>query len=62
MVAQWRPLEEPTTFISTFRTWRRALKLGDVDETPQTQVDIYGTKTYISSSSQVCVLIIINYL
>jgi tuftelin-interacting protein 11 len=58
MITQWHPLEEPTTFISTFRTWRRALKLNDVDGKPQTQVDVYGTKTFISPSSQVCVYLI----
>ena len=55
MVAQWRPLEEPTAFISTFRTWRRALKLGDMEEKSQMQVDVYGTQTFISPSSQVYV-------
>jgi hypothetical protein len=58
MVAQWHPLEEPTTFISTFRSWRRALKLSDVDEKPQTQVDVYGTKTIISPSSHMCVYLL----
>ncbi|KAF7983380.1 hypothetical protein HWV62_22381 [Athelia sp. TMB] len=53
MVAQWNPLEEPTAFISTFRNWRQALKLGDAEEKPQGQVDVYGTRTYISPASQV---------
>lgn len=55
MVAQWNPLEEPTAFISTFRNWRQALKLGDAEEKPQGQVDVYGTRTYISPASQVSV-------
>lgn len=58
MITQWNPLEEPTEFISTFRTWRRALKLNDVEEKPQTQVDVYGTKTFISPSSQVYVILV----
>lgn len=52
MVAQWNPLEDPTAFISTFRNWRQALKLGNTEEKPQTQVDVYGTRTIINPSSQ----------
>ncbi|KAF5315990.1 hypothetical protein D9758_018112 [Tetrapyrgos nigripes] len=44
MVAQWNPLEEPTTFISTFRNWRRALLINE-EKTPQMQVDVYGSQT-----------------
>lgn len=56
MVAQWNPLEDPSAFITTFRTWRRALKLNEIDVKPQAQVDVYGTKTYISPASQVCAI------
>ncbi|KAJ4492530.1 hypothetical protein C8R41DRAFT_867215 [Lentinula lateritia] len=46
IVAQWQPMEDPWVFISTFRNWRRALRFNVEDETlPETQVDIYGTKT-----------------
>lgn len=48
MVAEWNPLDEPNAFVTTFRTWKRALKLNEVDETSQSQLDVYGTKTYIS--------------
>ncbi|KAG6908973.1 hypothetical protein DXG01_002581 [Tephrocybe rancida] len=45
MVASWNPLEDPTAFVSTFRTWRRALRV-NTEETPvESQVDIYGTKS-----------------
>ncbi|KAG6832255.1 hypothetical protein H0H87_002151 [Tephrocybe sp. NHM501043] len=43
MVASWNPLEDPNAFVSTFRTWRRALRV-NTEETPvETQVDVYGT-------------------
>lgn len=46
MVTNWNPLEDPTAFVSTFRTWRRALRVNTADEKPpQTQVDVYGSKT-----------------
>ncbi|KAG6866595.1 hypothetical protein C0991_002083 [Blastosporella zonata] len=45
MVTSWDPLEDPTAFVSTFRTWRRALRV-NIEETPsESQVDIYGTKS-----------------
>lgn len=48
LVANWDPLEEPTAFISTFRSWRRALRVSSDEEKPlQTQVDVYGSKTTI---------------
>lgn len=42
MVAQWQPLENPSEFNGTFRTWRRALKLSDSQEQPLAQLDVYG--------------------
>lgn len=60
MVAQWKPLEDPTAFISTFRGWRRALKVNSSDEKPpQTQVDIYGSQT-VASSVDMCVTVYIT--
>ncbi|KAJ3918762.1 GC-rich sequence DNA-binding factor-like protein-domain-containing protein [Lentinula edodes] len=54
IVAQWQPMEDPRVFISTFRNWRRALRFNVEDETlPETQVDIYGTKTVVSSPVQI---------
>ena len=47
MAASWVPLEEPTFFLDTFRSWRRALKINDNETQPETQVDIYGTKTTV---------------
>jgi len=45
MVANWNPLEQPSLFLSTFRSWQRALKINDAEIPPQTQVDVYGTRT-----------------
>ncbi|TEB36634.1 TFP11-domain-containing protein [Coprinellus micaceus] len=47
MVANWNPLEDPSAFLSTFREWRRALKVS-TETQPTTQVDIYGARTTIS--------------
>ncbi|KAF8159556.1 GC-rich sequence DNA-binding factor-like protein-domain-containing protein [Crassisporium funariophilum] len=48
MVANWNPLEEPSLFLSTFRSWRQALKINEVEKPPQTQVDVYGSKTFVA--------------
>ncbi|TFK39878.1 GC-rich sequence DNA-binding factor-like protein-domain-containing protein [Crucibulum laeve] len=46
MVAIWSPLEDPSSFISTFRGWRRVLKVNNTEEKPpEMQIDVYGTKT-----------------
>ncbi|KAJ7463399.1 GC-rich sequence DNA-binding factor-like protein-domain-containing protein [Mycena galericulata] len=46
MVATWDPLEAPMVFLSTFRSWRRALRVNTTEEKPaQTQIDVYGSKT-----------------
>ncbi|KII85866.1 hypothetical protein PLICRDRAFT_115444 [Plicaturopsis crispa FD-325 SS-3] len=45
MVTQWHPLEDPTAFITLFRSWRRALKMNLVNEDIASQVDVYGSKT-----------------
>ncbi|KAF8074956.1 GC-rich sequence DNA-binding factor-like protein-domain-containing protein [Lyophyllum atratum] len=45
MVANWDPLEDPSAFVSTFRTWRRALRVNAVEKAPESQVDVYGSKT-----------------
>ncbi|KAG5635788.1 hypothetical protein H0H81_010131 [Sphagnurus paluster] len=45
MVINWNPLEDPTAFVSTFRTWRRALRVNTEEKAPESQVDIYGSKT-----------------
>jgi tuftelin-interacting protein 11 len=47
MATSWIPLEEPTFFLDTFRSWRRALKINDETIQPETQLDIYGTKTTV---------------
>ncbi|KAK0446791.1 GC-rich sequence DNA-binding factor-like protein-domain-containing protein [Armillaria borealis] len=44
MVSQWDPLQDPTFLISTFRSWRHALRVNSPPEKPQTQVDVYGTQ------------------
>lgn len=43
MVANWNPLEEPTFFLPTLRSWRRALKFNDEEAKPETSVDVYGS-------------------
>lgn len=46
MVASWNPLEDPTAFVPTFRTWRRALRVSTHEEKPSsTEVDVYGSQT-----------------
>lgn len=45
MVASWNPLEDPTAFVSTFRTWRRALRVNTEEVPSELQVDTYGSKT-----------------
>ncbi|KAJ7714737.1 GC-rich sequence DNA-binding factor-like protein-domain-containing protein [Mycena metata] len=46
MVATWDPLDAPMVFLTTFRSWRRALRVNVAEEKPAvTQVDIYGSKT-----------------
>lgn len=42
IVAQWNPLRDPSTLVSTFRNWKQALKVNIVEEPPQMQVDVYG--------------------
>ncbi len=45
MTMDWNPLEDPTRFLTTFRSWRRALKINNEDPPPKAEVDIYGSKT-----------------
>ena len=45
LVANWNPLEQPSSFLSTFRLWQRALKINNVEIPSRTQVDVYGTQT-----------------
>jgi tuftelin-interacting protein 11 len=44
MVAKWDPLEDPALFLTTFRSWRRALKISE-EEPSDSQIDLYGSKT-----------------
>jgi tuftelin-interacting protein 11 len=47
MLSQWKPLEEPDKLLSTFRLWRRALKLADHEERPpDTQVGFLGGSAF----------------
>lgn len=48
LVANWNPLEQPSLFLSTFRSWQRALKINDVKIPSRTQVDVYGTQTTVT--------------
>ncbi|KAH9944970.1 TFP11-domain-containing protein [Epithele typhae] len=49
MLNQWKPLEEPTAFTSNFRLWRRALKMGGLNEAAPNQVQVYGNSTIVST-------------
>jgi tuftelin-interacting protein 11 len=47
MLSQWKPLEEPDKLLSTFRLWRRALKLADHEERPpDTRVGFLGGSAF----------------
>ncbi|KAG2136164.1 TFP11-domain-containing protein [Suillus cothurnatus] len=45
IVTQWNPLRDPPGLITTFRTWKQALKVNSVDKPPNSQIDIYGART-----------------
>ncbi|KAF8906195.1 GC-rich sequence DNA-binding factor-like protein-domain-containing protein [Gymnopilus junonius] len=49
MVANWNPLEDPSLFLPTLRSWRRALKINDEEPKVNTSVDVYGTVTTVTS-------------
>ncbi|KAI0675861.1 GC-rich sequence DNA-binding factor-like protein-domain-containing protein [Trametes maxima] len=51
MLASWQPLQNPTAFISNFRSWRRALKMATSEERPPNQVQVYGSSTVISAQT-----------
>ncbi|KAH9172952.1 TFP11-domain-containing protein [Lactarius sanguifluus] len=47
MLSRWDPLEEPTLLLSTFRLWRRALRIADREERPpDTRVGLFGGATF----------------
>ncbi|KAL0571701.1 hypothetical protein V5O48_010262 [Marasmius crinis-equi] len=54
-VAQWKPLEDPTAFMQTFRNWRRGLRVNSAEKPPELQVDRYGTTTVSTASPQMYV-------
>lgn len=45
MVTAWDPLKDPTGLISTFRGWRRALKVNHEEHVPQNQMSVYISET-----------------
>ena len=45
MVTAWDPLKDPTGLISTFRGWRRALKVNHEEHVPQNQMSVYASET-----------------
>ena len=45
IIAQWNPLQDPSGLVTTFRTWKQALKVNTDDDTPETRVYIYGACT-----------------
>ncbi|KAJ3721075.1 GC-rich sequence DNA-binding factor-like protein-domain-containing protein [Lentinula raphanica] len=51
LVAQWQPMENPQAFVSVFRNWRQVLRINvEEDAPPDRQLDIYGSKTVVSSA------------
>ncbi|KAI0272323.1 GC-rich sequence DNA-binding factor-like protein-domain-containing protein [Gloeopeniophorella convolvens] len=47
MLSRWNPLEEPDNLLSTFRLWRRALKLADQEERPpDSRVGMLGDSSF----------------
>ncbi|KAJ7210525.1 GC-rich sequence DNA-binding factor-like protein-domain-containing protein [Mycena pura] len=54
MVATWDPLTAPMTFLSSFRNWRRALRVKAPETVPaQTQIDVYGSKTVFIAQAEI---------
>ncbi|KAJ3510057.1 hypothetical protein NLJ89_g4888 [Agrocybe chaxingu] len=45
MAANWSPLEDPIFVLPTFKSWKAALKVTEKGVQPDTQVDVYGSKT-----------------
>ncbi|KIJ65655.1 hypothetical protein HYDPIDRAFT_88241 [Hydnomerulius pinastri MD-312] len=45
IVAQWNPFQDPAGLVSTFRTWKQALKVNLAEPPLQTQIDVYGART-----------------
>lgn len=62
MTADWNPLEDPTRFLSTFRSWRRALKINTEEPPPQTEVNVYGSKTIAAMPEDMYVLPASDYI
>jgi tuftelin-interacting protein 11 len=53
MVANWNPLEDPSTFASTFRSWRRALRVKTTeDKPPLTVINVYGREVPAASDPE----------
>jgi tuftelin-interacting protein 11 len=47
MLSRWNPLGDPDKLLSTFRLWKRALKLADYEERPpDTQVGLFGASAF----------------
>ncbi|KAJ8514652.1 hypothetical protein ONZ45_g7826 [Pleurotus djamor] len=54
MVSQWNPLEDPTALVSTFRTWKAALRVRSGDESQEDTsqaVDFYGRTSSMARKS-----------
>ncbi|KAF8637621.1 hypothetical protein AX17_002690 [Amanita inopinata Kibby_2008] len=53
MVATWHPLEDPSAFISTFRGWRRVLRVSSAeDQSTMTELDKYGREIPVTAQSE----------
>ncbi|KIK61690.1 hypothetical protein GYMLUDRAFT_199260 [Collybiopsis luxurians FD-317 M1] len=52
LVAQWQPMEDPKAFISTFRNWRRVLRVRSDEPSPENQVDTPRVNTVAVSAQK----------
>ncbi|KAF9499348.1 TFP11-domain-containing protein [Pleurotus eryngii] len=52
-VSQWNPLEEPSAFVSTFRTWKSVLRVrsGDEDKDTSQAVQAYANQAFTQQKS-----------
>lgn len=56
IAANWNPLEDPTRFITTFRGWRRALKINaHEDKPPENRLNVYGSNASVAPAPEVWV-------
>lgn len=55
MAASWNPLEDPSLFLSTFKSWRRALNFNAEEPAAERSVNLYGSQTVLSKPVELSV-------